>query len=72
MNRSQPEMAPAPPGSAPAPDDAVLRRIEREIVQGLREIRYGSIEIVIQDGRVVQIERREKVRLDNQGFKVSR
>jgi hypothetical protein len=69
MNRSNPDLPSTSPG---APDDAVLRRIEREIVQGLREIRYGSIEIVIQDGRVVQIERREKVRLDNQGFKVQR
>ena len=69
MNRSNPDPAPA---TAPTPDDSVLRRIEREIVQGLREIRYGSIEIVIQDGRVVQIERREKVRLDNQGYKVPR
>lgn len=44
--------------------DHDLRRIEREIASALREIRYGSIEIVIQDSRVVQIERREKVRLD--------
>lgn len=28
----------------------------------LRTVRYGSIEIVIHDGRVVQIERREKFR----------
>jgi hypothetical protein len=73
MNRPNPDLPSASAlASSGAPDDAVLRRIEREIVQGLREIRYGSIEIVIQDGRVVQIERREKVRLDNQGFKVPR
>ena len=28
----------------------------------LREVRYGSIEIVVHEGRVTQIERREKVR----------
>jgi hypothetical protein len=28
----------------------------------LREVRYGSIEIVVHDGRITQIERREKVR----------
>lgn len=43
-----------------------LRRIEGELTQALSEIRFGSIEIVIQDSRVVQIERREKVRFDRQ------
>jgi hypothetical protein len=41
-----------------------LLRIEKELRRALSEIRYGSIEIVIQDSRVVQIERREKLRLD--------
>ncbi len=31
----------------------------RRAVQGLR---YGSVELLVHDGRVVQIERREKVR----------
>jgi hypothetical protein len=44
--------------------EAELRRIERELVSALGEIRYGSIEIVIHDARVIQIERREKIRLD--------
>lgn len=43
-----------------------LRRIEQELRHALSEIRFGSIEIVIQDSRVVQIERREKVRFDRQ------
>ena len=34
------------------------------IVSALEGIRYGSIEIVIHDSRIVQIERREKVRFD--------
>ena len=29
----------------------------------LRELRFGSIEIVVHDGRITQIERREKVRI---------
>jgi len=44
-----------------------LRRIEAELRLALSSIRYGSIEIVIQDSRVVQIERREKVRFDREG-----
>lgn len=44
-----------------------LRRIEDELRLALSEIRYGSIEIIIQDSRVIQIERREKVRFDRPG-----
>ena len=42
-------------------DSIVLDRIA-EAIHGLR---FGSVEIVIQDGRVVQIERKEKFRLDS-------
>jgi hypothetical protein len=35
-----------------------------ELREALRSIRYGTIELVIHDGRVVQLERREKVRFD--------
>jgi hypothetical protein len=34
----------------------------RELLEALRSIRYGTVELVIHDGRVVQLERREKVR----------
>lgn len=34
-----------------------------ELILALRSIRYGAIELVIHDGRVVQLEKREKVRL---------
>ncbi|MBI2503481.1 MAG: YezD family protein [Candidatus Latescibacteria bacterium] len=40
------------------------REIEQEILRALKGIRYGSVEIVIHDSQVVQIERKEKVRLD--------
>ncbi len=36
----------------------------RELRQALRTIRYGAIELVIHDGRVVQLELREKVRFE--------
>jgi hypothetical protein len=38
----------------------------RELRQALLAIRYGAIELVIHDGRVVQLERREKVRFDTE------
>ncbi len=62
--------------STPAPqtldERAELRRVEKEILAALRDLRFGSVEIVIQDSRVVQIERREKVRLDREGTRVPR
>jgi hypothetical protein len=39
----------------------------QELVEALRSIRYGSVELVIHDGRVVQLERREKVRFEHGG-----
>ena len=37
---------------------------ERQVLEAVRGIRYGSVEVVIHDARIVQIERREKVRLE--------
>jgi len=39
----------------------------RQVTAAIRGIRYGSVEIVIHDSRVVQVERREKFRPDTQG-----
>ncbi len=33
------------------------------ILRAIREIRYGSVQIVIQDSKVVQIDKLEKLRL---------
>jgi hypothetical protein len=38
----------------------------QELRQALRSIRYGTIELVIHNGRVVQLERREKVRFEHE------
>jgi hypothetical protein len=38
--------------------------IARQISRMLEGIRFGSIEIVVHDGKVVQIERKEKIRPD--------
>lgn len=49
--------------------DAVTQNIRdtvlplEQIRAALAGIRFGSVEIVIHDGKVVQIERKEKVRL---------
>jgi len=36
-----------------------------QIVDILQEIKFGSIEIIIHEGKVVQIERKEKIRFDS-------
>lgn len=38
--------------------------VERRILEAVATVAYGSVEIVIHDGRVVQIERRERIRVD--------
>jgi hypothetical protein len=37
------------------------------VLRALRGLRFGSVEVVVHDGRVVQIERRERVRLEPAG-----
>ncbi len=39
------------------------RELETKIRETLREIRYGTVTLVIQDGRVIQIDKSEKIRL---------
>jgi hypothetical protein len=39
-------------------------RLTDKILRALSGIRYGSVEIIVHEGRVVQIERTEKLRLD--------
>ena len=45
-------------------DPPVADEILSRIVKAIRGVRYGAVEIVIQDSRVVQIERKEKFRFD--------
>ncbi len=35
-----------------------------EILRAVAGIRYGSVEITIHEGQIVQIERKEKIRFD--------
>lgn len=45
-------------------DEAILAVVAAAIVAVQRDTGYGSIEITVHDGRVTQIERREKVRFE--------
>ena len=52
--------------------EALTRRIpagvERRILDAVAAIRYGSVVIAIQDGRVVQIDSTEKQRIPTDAF----
>jgi len=60
-------MKTAPPHSGDSgkeSQDAALAEIVREIVRAIQSVQYGSVEVVIQNCKVVQIERKEKFRFD--------
>lgn len=40
---------------------------ERAVLAAIRTLRFGSVEVVVHEGRVVQIETREKVRFEDAG-----
>ena len=58
---------------------ATLRNLEgqddasilREIQAALNGLKFGSVEITVHNGQVVQIERKEKFRLQSPGNKTS-
>jgi len=39
----------------------------RQLARVLENLRYGVVELTIHDGRIVQIERREKIRVEARG-----
>ena len=40
----------------------VDENIVREILKAIQTLRYGSLEIIVHEGRITQIEKHEKVR----------
>jgi hypothetical protein len=44
-------------------DESQVRAI-REVVRAVRSVAFGSVEIVIQNYRIVQVERKERIHLD--------
>ncbi len=50
------------PDNAFADHDETLEKAMGEILRSIKSVRFGSIEITIHDSRVVQIERKEKLR----------
>lgn len=50
--------------SSALPEQSVHTQVERAIIHALKGIRFGSVEIIVHDSKVVQIERKEKTRFD--------
>ncbi len=50
------------PGEPDSPASVTAPEVALEILGALQDIRFGSLEVVVHNGRVVQIERKEKFR----------
>ena len=44
------------------------KKLLSQILKVLRSIRYGYVQIIVQDSKVVQIDKTEKIRFDKEGF----
>jgi hypothetical protein len=60
------QLTSAQPAADPTGPPALPPALAKELIEALGSIRFGAIELVIHDGRVVQLERREKVRFDTE------
>lgn len=49
-------------------DDKPKLNLEEAVRQALAGLRYGSVEITVHNARVVQIERKERFRPEDEGF----
>jgi hypothetical protein len=43
------------------------RDLERLVLEALTSIRFGTVTLVVQDGRVIQVEKSEKIRINRAG-----
>lgn len=48
-------------------DNQISAEVAQEILRAVASIRYGSVEVVIHENKVVQIECREKIRVNQNG-----
>jgi len=45
--------------------------IANKILLAIKDLRFGSVEVIIHDSRIVQIERKEKIRIDTDSSRTS-
>jgi hypothetical protein len=46
------------------PSDKPLSDIEKQILKTIESIKFGSVEVLIHNSRIVQIEKNEKIRFE--------
>lgn len=46
------------------------KKLLLQILEALRSIRYGYVQIVVQDSKVVQIDKTEKIRFDKGDYSI--
>jgi len=47
--------------------DPWSKELERLLRDALHAIRFGTVTLVVQDGRVIQVEKNEKIRINRAG-----
>lgn len=47
--------------------DLWSKELERLVRDALQSIRFGTVSLVVQDGRVVQVDKSEKIRINRAG-----
>ncbi len=50
------------------PEEELNGELTRIVRDALRTIRFGTVTLVVQDGRVIQVDRSEKFRLKRPGY----
>jgi hypothetical protein len=49
------------------PPDPWNRDLEKIVKEALKSVQFGTITLVVQDGRVIQVDKNEKIRVDRSG-----
>jgi hypothetical protein len=47
--------------------DIWSKELERLVRDALQSIRFGTVSLVVQDGRVIQVDKSEKIRINRAG-----
>jgi len=48
-------------------DDMWNKGLERVVRDALQSLRFGTVTLVVQDGRVIQVDKNEKIRINRTG-----
>ena len=47
--------------------DLWSKELERLVREALQSMRFGTVSLVVQDGRVIQVDKNEKIRINRSG-----